>query len=197
MLVRGLVLPLGLIAATRSIAQENQSLSLADVPVGIPTAAIVAAGPPPDANTVPLKIAIPGAETDLATSGAEAARLLGSVLLEAGFAAGMGNRGRFQFEVGAGKFLPVTREILVKTQHGRVQLGNQAGLDHAALAGLTAGQYQAPTFEFLIADAPPGFPVSPSNFRGFPFLLNGEGARTISGTALTVGPLSPFPPSTP
>ncbi len=80
------------------------------------------------------------------TSGAEAGRLLGSILPEAGFA---------------------------------------------------AGRYQAPTFEFLIADAPPGFPVSPSNFKDFPFLLSGEGTRTISGTALTVGPLLPFPPSTP
>ena len=131
------------------------------------------------------------------TSGAESERLLGSTLPEPGFAAGRGNRGRFRFDVGAGNFLPVTREILVKSQHGQVQLGNQAGLNHAALAGLTAGQYQAPTFEFLIADAPPGFPVSPSNFKDFPFLLNGEGTRTISGTALTVGPLSPFPPSTP
>ena len=131
------------------------------------------------------------------TSGAESERLLGSTLPEPGFAAGRGNRGRFRFDVGAGNFLPVTREILVRSQHGQVQLGNQAGLNHAALAGLTTGQYQAPTFEFLIADAPPGFPVSPSNFKDFPFLLNGEGTRTISGTALTVGPLSPFPPSTP
>lgn len=131
------------------------------------------------------------------TSGAETERLLGSTLPEPGFAAGRGNRGRFRFEVGAGNFLPVTREILVKSQHGQVQLGNQAGLNRAALAGLTAGRYQAPTFEFLIADAPPGFPVSPSNFKDFPFLVNGEGARTVSGTALTIGPLSPFPPSAP
>jgi hypothetical protein len=70
-------------------------------------------------------------------------------------------------------------------------------LNHVALAGLTAGQYQAPTFEFLIADAPPCFPVSPSNFKNFPFLLSGQGTHTISGAALTVGPLLPFPPSTP
>jgi hypothetical protein len=130
-------------------------------------------------------------------SGAETPRLLGSILPEAGFAAGRGNRGRFRFEVGAGNFQPVTREILVQSRHGQVQLGNQVGLNHAALAGLTAGQYQAPTFEFLIADAPPSFPVSPGNFRDFPFLVKGEGARSIGGTNLTIGPLAPFPPSVP
>ena len=131
------------------------------------------------------------------TSGVETPRLLGTVLPEPGFLAGKGNRGRFRFEVGAGNFLPVTRELLVQSHHGQVQLGNQSGLNHAALAGLTAGQYQAPTFEFLIADAPPGFPVSPSNFKDFPFLAKGEGTRTIGGTNLTVGPLAPFPPSVP
>jgi hypothetical protein len=131
------------------------------------------------------------------TSGSETERLLGTILPEPGFAAGKGNRGRFRFEVAKGNFRPVTREILVKTHHGQVQLGNQVGLNHATLAGLAAGQYQAPIFDFLIADAPPGFPVSPSNFKDFPFLAKGEGTRTIGGTTLTVGPLTPFPPSTP
>jgi hypothetical protein len=131
------------------------------------------------------------------TTGAETERLLGSNLPEAGFLAGRGNRGRFRFEVGAGNFLPVTREILVKSQHGQVQLGNQTGLNHGQLAGLTTGQYQALTFDFLIADAPPGFPVSPANFQDFPFLANGEGTRSVGGANLTVGPLTPFPPSVP
>ena len=112
------------------------------------------------------------------TTGAETERLLGSVPPEAGFAAGKGNQGRFRFEVGAGNFQPVTREIIVKTQHGQAQLGGQVGLNQAALAGLTVGQYQAPTFDYLIADAPPGFPMSPSNFKDFPFLAKGEGTRT-------------------
>jgi hypothetical protein len=99
--------------------------------------------------------------------------------------------------VGAGSFLPVTREIVVRTQHGQLALGNQVGLNHAALAGLTSGQYQTPVGEFLVADAPPGFPASPSNFNDFPFLVKGEGNRTIGGTNLIVGPLAPFPPSTP
>jgi cytochrome c peroxidase len=59
------VLGLGLISSTRLIAQENQSLSLKDVPVGIPTAAIVPAGTPPNPGTVPTRIAVPGPETDL------------------------------------------------------------------------------------------------------------------------------------
>lgn len=130
-------------------------------------------------------------------SGTETPRLLGTVLPEPGFAAGKGNRGRFRFNVGTGNFLPVTRELLVQTRHGQVQLGNQRGLNGAALPGLLTGQYQAPNFGFQIADAPPGFPVSPSNFNNFPFLVNGEGTRTIGGVSLTVGPLTPFPPSVP
>lgn len=60
-----LILALGLVPTTWLAAQENPSLSLADVPVGIPTAAIVAAGPPPPPNTSPPTIAIPGPGTDL------------------------------------------------------------------------------------------------------------------------------------
>jgi cytochrome c peroxidase len=56
---------LWLACATAASTQENTALSLKDVPVGIPTAAIIPAGPPPDPNTVPVKIAIPGPETDL------------------------------------------------------------------------------------------------------------------------------------
>lgn len=130
-------------------------------------------------------------------SGAETPRLLGSVLPEPGFAAGKGNRGRFRFEVGNGNFLPVTREFLAKIQHGQAQLGNQRGLNGTALAGLLAGQYQAPNFDYQIADAPPSFPISPNNFNDFPFLVNGEGTRTIGGTSLTIGPLTPFPVSVP
>jgi len=130
-------------------------------------------------------------------SGAETERLLGGVLPEPGFAAGKGNRGRFRFEVGKGGFLPVTREFRARTQHGSVSLGDQVGLNHGVLAGLLAGQYQAPNFDFQVADAPPGFPVSPSNFADFPFLANGEGSRTISGANVTIGPLAPLPPSRP
>ena len=131
------------------------------------------------------------------TAGTENERLLGSVLPEAGFVAGRGNRGRFRFEVGKGNFLPVTREILARSRHGQVQLPNQSGLNHQPLPGLSTGQYQAPTFEFLVADAPPGFPVSPANFLEFPFLLKGEGTQSIGGTNIRIGPLAPFPPSLP
>jgi hypothetical protein len=130
-------------------------------------------------------------------SGAETPRLLGSILPEAGFVGGRGNKGRFVFDVGAGNFLPVTREFLATTQHGQVTLGAQVGLNGAALEGIDTGQYQAPNFTYQIVDAPPGFPVSPANFNDFPFLVNGEGTRDISGTTLTVGPLTPFPRSVP
>ena len=54
-----------LLSTTQLSAQENQSLSLADVPIGVPTAAIIPAGQPPAPGTVPDKIAIPGPEIDL------------------------------------------------------------------------------------------------------------------------------------
>jgi cytochrome c peroxidase len=60
-----LVVGLWLAFVPAASTQENTSLSLKDVPVGIPTAAIIPAGPPPDPATVPVRIAIPGPETDL------------------------------------------------------------------------------------------------------------------------------------
>jgi hypothetical protein len=147
-------------------------------------------------------------DVDPAT-GDENPRLLISVRPEAGPPA-MGNKGRFRFEVGNAAVLPVTREFLVQTQHGTATLqdrqrNQQVGLNGGALCGLQWGQYQAPNFDYQIADAPPGFPVSASNFNDFPFLVKGEGFRNIGATSfacqppnnVTVGPLTPFPPSTP
>ena len=135
------------------------------------------------------------------TDGTEHPRLLTSVTPEAGPPA-MGNRGRFRFEVGKASVLPVTRELLVQTRHGVAtkqdqQQNHQASLNGGQIDGLKWGQYQAPNFVYQIADAPPGFPVSASNFNTFPFLANGEGPRDIGGATVTLGPLSPFPPSTP
>ena len=135
------------------------------------------------------------------TNGDEHPRLLTSVTPEAGPPA-MGNRGRFRFEVGKVSVLPVTREFLVQTQHGVAtkqdqQRNHQIGLSGALIDGLKWGQYQAPNFDYQIADAPPGFPVSASNFNTFPFLTTGEGPRDIGGATVTIGPLNPFPPSTP
>ena len=111
------------------------------------------------------------------TNGDEHPRLLTSVTPEAGPPA-MGNRGRFRFEVGKVSVLPVTREFLVQTQHGVATKQDQQR-------------------NHQIADAPPGFPVSASNFNTFPFLTTGEGPRDIGGATVTIGPLNPFPPSTP
>jgi hypothetical protein len=135
------------------------------------------------------------------TDGTEHPRLLTSVTPEAGPPA-MGNRGRFRFEVGKASVLPVTREFLVQTQHGVAtkqdqQRNHQVGLNGTLIDGLKWGQYQAPIFDYQIADAPPGFPVSASNFNKFPFLTAGEGPRDIGGATVTIGPLNPFPPSIP
>jgi hypothetical protein len=56
--------------------------------------------------------------------------------------------------------------------------------------GLVAGQYQAPTFEFVFPEnVMPGDPVVPFDLWHLPFLRYGEGANTDSG----VGPLEPTP----
>jgi hypothetical protein len=130
-------------------------------------------------------------------NGQEQPRLLGSVIPEVG-PPGMGNRGRFRFDVGKASVLPVTREFLVRTQHGTVPLTKQVGINGSQLDGLQSGQYQAPNFDYQIADSPPGFPISASNFNTFPFLAKGEGPnQDIGGATVTIGPLTPFPPSTP
>src|SRR6185312_14197430 len=56
--------------------------------------------------------------------------------------------------------------------------------------GLVAGQYQAPTFEFIFPEnVMPGDPVVPFDLWHLPFLRYGEGANTDTG----VGPLEPTP----
>src|SRR3954471_3366011 len=56
--------------------------------------------------------------------------------------------------------------------------------------GLVAGQYYAPTFEYLFPEnVMPGDPVVPFDLWHLPFLRYGEGANTPSG----VGPLEPTP----
>jgi hypothetical protein len=77
----------------------------------------------------------------------------------------------------------------------------QAQLDQAVLDaclqnapkyanGLVAGQYYAPTFEYIFPEnVMPGDPVVPFDLWHLPFLRYGEGANTPSG----VGPLEPTP----
>jgi hypothetical protein len=56
--------------------------------------------------------------------------------------------------------------------------------------GLVAGQYYAPTFDYLFPEnTQPGDPVVPFDLWHLPFLRYGEGAQTDSG----VGPLEPTP----
>ena len=60
-----LLLGCGMASLAPVIGQENQSLSLKDIPVGIPTAAIIPATRTRDSRSVPMRIAIPGPATDL------------------------------------------------------------------------------------------------------------------------------------
>ncbi len=56
--------------------------------------------------------------------------------------------------------------------------------------GLVAGQYAAPTFEYIFPEnVMPGDPVVPFDLWHLPFLRYGEGANTATG----VGPLEPTP----
>ena len=56
--------------------------------------------------------------------------------------------------------------------------------------GLVAGQYAAPTFEFIFPEnVMPGDAIAPFDLWHLPFLRYGEGAQTDSG----VGPLEPTP----
>jgi hypothetical protein len=56
--------------------------------------------------------------------------------------------------------------------------------------GLAAGQYSAPTFEFIFPEnLRAGDPIVPNDLWHLPFLRNGEGSDTPSG----VGPLEPTP----
>jgi hypothetical protein len=124
-------------------------------------------------------------------TGKEKHRLLGTVLPEPGFPGGRGNRGRFRFEVGKGDFGNRTRVYMAQSRHGVVHAPNQHGAINPPQGGLLTGQYHAPMFTFQFFDAPPGFPIVPSNFQDMPFLTQGEGGNP------SAGPLSPFPPFLP
>jgi hypothetical protein len=129
------------------------------------------------------------------SSGQENLRLLGTVLPEPGFQGNppRGNKGRFRFDVGKGSFQPTTRVYVAQSHHGTVQVPNQHGghIKPPPQGGLLSGQYHAPMFTFQYADAPPGFPIIPSNFDDQPFLVQGEGGNP------SAGPLTPFPPVCP
>jgi hypothetical protein len=60
--------------------------------------------------------------------------------------------------------------------------------------GLAAGQYYAPTFEFIFPEnVKPGDLLAPFDFWHLPFLRFGEGATTPSAIGPGVGPLEPTP----
>ena len=60
--------------------------------------------------------------------------------------------------------------------------------------GLEAGQYFAPTFEFIFPEnVKPGDLLVPYDFWHLPFIVKGEGATTQSAIGPAVGPLEPAP----
>ncbi len=60
--------------------------------------------------------------------------------------------------------------------------------------GLEAGQYFAPTFEFIFPEnVKPGDLLVPFDFWHLPFIAKGEGAGTASAVGPGVGPLEPSP----
>ncbi len=60
--------------------------------------------------------------------------------------------------------------------------------------GLAAGQYFAPTFEFIFPEnVKPGDLLVPFDLWHLPFIVKGEGATTASGIGPSVGPLEPAP----
>jgi len=98
--------------------------------------------------------------------------------------------GRWRFRPSARdeSFLPGTRMI-------RARNTSLNAVDHRVILtpnGLMAGEYSAPDFEFIFAEAvPPGAgPQPPNNFENLPFLVSGEGP--YNGGAPT-GQISPWP----
>jgi len=60
--------------------------------------------------------------------------------------------------------------------------------------GLKAGQYTAPTFEYIFPEnVKPGDGLIPFDFWHLPFIVKGEGATTQSVLDPGVGPLEPAP----
>jgi K319-like protein len=100
-------------------------------------------------------------------------------------------QGRWRFRPGAPlfdlkgfPFLPPTREVHAMSNDGTV----------ITLNGLSAGEYTAPNFEFILPEnLGVGTPVVPGNFETMAFLVQGSGKR---GSGYT-GQLSPWPGATP
>jgi hypothetical protein len=98
--------------------------------------------------------------------------------------------GRWRFEPGAPlfdlkgfPFLPPTREVHVVSASGTVETMN----------GLSAGEYTAPNFEFILPENRGiGTPIVPGNFETMAFLTQGSGPRGGNYT----GQLDPWPGAT-
>jgi len=100
--------------------------------------------------------------------------------------------GRWRFRPGAPlfdlkgfPFLPPTREVHAVSLTGTV----------TTLNGLSAGEYQAPNFEFILPEnLGIGSPKIPANFEAMPFLAQGSGPRYAFGTHKLLGYVSQLAP---
>jgi hypothetical protein len=98
-----------------------------------------------------------------------------------------------------GAFLPPTRMLRATSINGQYFDWNTG--DSRTPAGLEAGIYSAPNFEYLFAEnLGIGNPPVPNNFQEFPFLANGSGAYygANGGKAVLgrLGQLDPWPGAT-
>ncbi len=71
---------------------------------------------------------------------------------------------------------------------------NKSDATNQVANGLAAGQYFAPTFEYIFPEnVKPGDGLVPFDFWHLPFIVKGEGATTGSAIGPAVGPLEPAP----
>ena len=111
--------------------------------------------------------------------------------------------GRFRFLPNAGAFLPATREVRVVS---RTMCGNPSATcrladvfepNVIAANGIIAGQYHAPNFEFIFAEALIlGDAIVPANLQDLAFLYCGSGplgTPTAGGNGPIVNQLDPAP----
>lgn len=112
--------------------------------------------------------------------------------------------GRFRFKPNAGAYLPATKELravgrgMCDNNWAVCSMPGENQTYWGTLAtpkdfanGLTAGQYRAPNFEFIFAEATiQGDPAVPANMQDLPFLYCGTGPlTTMTVPAGTTGPL--------
>ena len=103
--------------------------------------------------------------------------------------------GRWRWSPGADLFtLPPSRSLRASSINGMYMDWNTG--DMRTPAGIAAGAYVAPNFEFIFPEnLGIGNPPVPSNFEDFPFLVNGSGAYYgATGSEMPLGRLGQLDP---